>query len=252
MMHHFASSILSFFLSPFNWIMILLILSFLLNSKKHKKSFRIAALIIFILFSNEWLLSGFTKKWQLAPVEITQLNHYSCGIILGGFGSPDAAGNGYFNETSDRFIQAEKLYKLGLIQHILISGGNGKNDDANFREGKWARNEFISMGIPDSAIIVEDRSNDTYDNAVYAKHILDSMQFTSPYLLISSAFHLPRASLIFRNAGLNTESFPCNYTEGRGRFEWGDAVPKASVLAGWEPMLKEVAGYLLYAVFKKR
>ena len=108
------------------------------------------------------------------------------------------------------------------------------------------------MGIPDSAIIVEDRSNDTYDNAVYAKHILDSMQFTSPYLLISSAFHLPRASLIFRNAGLNTESFPCNYTEGRGRFEWGDAVPKASVLAGWEPMLKEVAGYLLYAVFKKR
>lgn len=211
-----------------------------------------SALFIFLLFSNQWLLSWFTKKWQLAPVEINQLNHYSCGIVLGGFGSPDAEGNGYFNETSDRFIQTEKMYKLGTIQHILISGGNGKNDEASFREGKWAKNEFISMGIPDTAIIVEDRSNDTYDNAVYAKHILDSMRFPAPYLLISSAFHLPRASLIFKNAGLAIDPFPCNYTEGRGKFEWADIIPKASVIAGWEPMLKEVAGYFLYSVFKRK
>ena len=73
------------------------------------------------------------------------------------------------------------------------------------------------MGIPDSVIFVEDRSNDTFDNAVYAKQILDSLQLSPPYLLITSAHHIPRASLIFKNAGVITAPFPCNLLKEGGR-----------------------------------
>ena len=102
------------------------------------------------------------------------------------------------------------------------------------------------MGIPDSAIFVEDRSNNTFDNALYAKQILDSAHLKPPYLLITSAFHMPRASVLFKNAGLPTVSFPCNYAAGMGNFSLLSLLPHPWVLLGWDSYLKETAGYLWY------
>jgi uncharacterized SAM-binding protein YcdF (DUF218 family) len=171
---------------------------------------------------------------------------YSCGIVLGGFASTDANENGYFNATADRFIQAVKLFKLGNIKHILICGGNGKKVKKNFREAAWVKGELTAMGIPDSVIFFEDRSNNTFDNAFYAKQILDSVKLNPPYLLITSAHHIPRASLLFNNAGVVTVPFPCNYNSGRGSFSFSSLLPKLTVLSGWNPYLKEAAGYFWY------
>ncbi|KAA9038133.1 YdcF family protein [Ginsengibacter hankyongi] len=245
-MRQLASSVLSFFLSPFNWIIILVIAGFLFRRASLKKICRIMALCIFLLFSNKWLLDWYAKQWQPLPASIDKNITYSCGIVPGGFGSPAPDGSGYFNATADRFIQAEKLYKLGVIKHILISGGNGKTDDKSFREGRWAKGELVIMGIPDSVIFVEDRSNDTFDNAVYAKQILDSLQINPPYLLITSASHMPRASLIFKNAGITTVAYPCNYVDGRSRFSLSSIIPQPSVLLGWDVYLKEAAAYVWY------
>ncbi|HVZ97753.1 MAG TPA: YdcF family protein [Chitinophagaceae bacterium] len=251
-MHHIASSLISFFLSPFNWIWILLLLSSFIREKTRKKICRVSALLVFLIFSNQWILDWVASRWQPEPVLHSGLKKYSCGIVLGGFGSPDANGNGYFNENGDRFIEAEKMYKLGIIQHILISGGNGKTDDATFREAEWAKNEFKSLGIPDSAIFIEDRSKDTQDNAAYAKKITDSLNFAPPYLLITSAIHMPRAALIFGNAGIPVQPFPCSYTAGRGRFEFSAILPQAFVLTAWDHLLKEMTGYIWYSLAKKK
>ena len=241
-----ASSVLSFFLSPFNWVIILLIAAYFLRRYSLKKACGIMALFIFLVFGNEWLLNWYANNWQPKPVAVNREISYSCGIVLGGFASPDADANGYFNSAADRFIQAVKLYKLGEIKHILICGGNGKSDEKSFREGAWVKGELISIGIPDSVIFVEDRSNNTADNALYAKQILDSLQLRPPYLLITSAFHLPRASLIFKNAGIPTIPFPCNYTSGMGSFSFWSLLPRPSVLLGWDIYLKETVGYLWY------
>ncbi|MEP6926059.1 MAG: YdcF family protein [Ginsengibacter sp.] len=209
------------------------------------------ALCIFLVFTNTWILDWYAKKWQPSPPFINTRIAYSCGIVPGGFASPDADENGYFNATADRFIQAVKLYKLGEIKHILISGGNGKIDKKNFREGAWVKGELLAMGIPDSIIFVEDRSNNTSDNAAYAKQILDSLQLKPPYLLITSALHVPRASLLFKNAGLPVVAFPCNYTAGRGDFTFSSLLPEPGVLSGWNVYLKEAAAYLWYCFSRK-
>lgn len=247
-MHQFFSTTLSFFLSPWNWIIILLVAAWLFRKRTAKRVCIILVFCIFILFGNQALLNLYAKAWQPKPVAINSLTEYSCGIVPGGFASPDENGNGYFNMTSDRFIQAAKLYKLGIVKHLLISGGNGKENNKNFREAAWVKGELKIFGIPDSVIFVEDRSNNTQDNATNSKTILDSLHLQPPFLLITSAVHIPRAALVFRKAGVPVTIFPCNYTTGRGNFSFWDLVPNPSVISGWDPYLKETLGYWWYEI----
>lgn len=245
-MHHFLSAVISILLSPFNWIVLFLLLAFLFKKKKLKKIALLFSVVIFIVFGNNWLFNAYVRAWQPKPVPVNSLSVYSCGIVPGGFASPDYNGNGYFNISSDRFIQAVKLYKLGKVQHLLISGGNGKPDDKNFREAHWVKTQLIQSGIPDSVIFAEDHSDNTKGNAINSKHLLDSLNFSPPYLLITSAFHIPRASLTFIKSGVPVDPFPCNYTDGMDSFSWDDLLPRPSVLLAWDRYLKETAGYLWY------
>ena len=247
-MHHFASSLFSILLSPFNWIIILVLVALVFRKRNTKKFCFIFAFCIFILFGNQAIFNWYAASWQPVPVAISSLTQYSCGIVLGGFASPDEEGDGYFNSSSDRFIQAVKLYKLGIVKHLLISGGNGKQDDKSFREATWVKGEMITFGVPDSVIFVEDKSVNTRENAINSKQMLDSLQLKPPYLLITSAMHVPRAALLFKKSGVPVISFPCNYTAGRGIFSFWDLLPKTSVLMNWNPYLKEAVGYWWYKI----
>lgn len=247
-MYSLFSSVASLLLSPFNWIVLLLFGAVFLKKRSLKKLSGWLALLLFIIFGNAALYDWYVKKWQPQPAKLVSYSKYSCGIIPGGFASPDENANGYFNSSADRFIQAVKLYKLGQIKNLLITGGNGKADEKTFREAAWVKGEMKIFGIPDSVIFIEDQSNNTADNARNAKRILDSLQLKPPYVLITSAFHMPRASLIFRNAGLQTVPFPCNYTAGRGGFSFSDLLPTPSGLLAWGSYLKEAVGYLWYKI----
>ncbi|MDQ2863455.1 MAG: YdcF family protein, partial [Bacteroidota bacterium] len=110
------------------------------------------------------------------------------------------------------------------------------------------KDQLIVMGIPDSVIFTEDRSNNTADNAAFAKQILDSLALKPPYLLITSAQHIPRASLLFKNAGVPTKPFPCSYIAGRSSFSFSSLIPQPSVLLTWDFYLKETLAYLIYKV----
>jgi len=245
-MHQFASAVLSGVLSPFNWLIVLLLVACMVKKRSLKKTALILALFVFIVFGNAALLNWYAKTWQPKPVVLSPSAEYSCGIVPGGFASPDADANGYFNATADRFIQAVKLYKTGHIKHILISGGNGKENEKSFREAAWVRGELVSVGIPDSVIFTEDKANNTMENAIYSKQILDSLHLTAPYLLITSAFHMPRAALVFKKAGVDVVPFPCNYNIGRGSLSPWDLIPTLSTLLGWDSFLKETVGYWWY------
>lgn len=157
-MHQFLSSVLSLVLSPFNWIVILLIAAWLVKKRKIKKVLLIFSLLLFIIFGNTFLLQRVANYYQPARVNVDSLSTYSCGIVPGGFASVDMDPEGYFNSSS--------------------------------------------------------------------------LQLPPPYLLITSAFHVPRASIIFKKSGLAVEPFPCNYTEGMDSFSWDDLLPCPSVLLG--------------------
>jgi uncharacterized SAM-binding protein YcdF (DUF218 family) len=245
-MFFILSKLFTYFLLPFTWVMLLLVWRYFTRSPKRKKNLLIAACVVFLLFSNGWLLNLFARIWESAPVTIEAGKKYSCIIVLGGFVSADRDNNGYFNLSSDRFIQGVKLYKEGHADHILVSGGNGNLLKHTFKESRWAATQMQGMGVPSSAILIENDSRNTLENALFTKRVLDSAGLKPPYLLVTSAYHMRRSVWIFNKEGLEVIPYPCNYFAGRGSFNPMDILPQVHIMDFWFIYLKEVVGYYVY------
>jgi uncharacterized SAM-binding protein YcdF (DUF218 family) len=250
-MFFILSKIFTSLIFPLSWIIIILLWRALTKSEKRKKDLLITAIAIFLIFTNIWVISVFANSWDIPPAQLSG-KKYSCGILLGGFTSYDDKDNGYFNTASDRFIQAVKLYKEGIIEHILISGGNGNLMAGKFREGEWAKGQLLSLGIPATAILVENNSRSTLENAEFSKKVLDSANLQPPYVLVTSAFHMRRAAWIFTKEGMTIIPFPSNYlVDGKG-FSLVDLLPQIHAMDLWSYYIKEFIGYYVYKLEFKR
>jgi uncharacterized SAM-binding protein YcdF (DUF218 family) len=250
-MFFILSKIFTSLIFPLSWVIIILLWRVLTNSEKRKKNLLITAIAIFLIFSNIWIISTFAKIWDIAPVQLSG-KKYSCGILLGGFTSYDDKDNGYFNGASDRFIQAVKLYKEGIIEHILVSGGNGNLMAGKFRESEWAKDQLVSVGVPVTAILVENNSRSTLENAEFSKKVLDSANLQPPYVLVTSAFHMRRAAWIFDKEGIDIVPFPSNYLIRGNDFSFTDILPQINAMNLWSYYIKEFIGYYVYKLEFKR
>jgi len=248
-MYFILSKLLIFILSPILWVFVLLIIALVTKNSKRKKRLLISSVLLLYVFANHLLFNQFARAWNIAPYPKNNKKVYSCAIVLGGFSGADN-GKGYFNTNADRFIQGIKLLKTGKADHLLISGGNGNLIPGTFREGDWVRGQLKELQFPDSSILIEDRSRNTIENAVFSKAILKKANLHPPYLLVTSAFHMRRALMIFKKRGFDVDAYPCNYMGGTDAVSLSNLIPDAGALAGWDIYLKEVVGYAV-DYFKK-
>jgi uncharacterized SAM-binding protein YcdF (DUF218 family) len=246
---YIISKIFTFFLSPAIWILILLIWRSFAKLRAIKKRLAIAATIIFIFFSNEAIYTNLVNAWQPKPVTLKG-KQYEAGIVLGGIVAFDKRKNGFFGESADRFYQACKLYRAGIIKKILVSGGTVAKELPE--EADFLKTEMIAAGVKPGDIITETFSKTTRENALFSKRIIDSLHIKPPYVLITSAQHIPRASRLFANAGLSIVPYPCAYSVIDGPLTLDDyLLPKIAVLDTWQRFIKELVGFVIYNVFKK-
>ncbi|MBP9214360.1 MAG: YdcF family protein [Chitinophagaceae bacterium] len=246
------SKILLFLLQPFYWMVICLVLYRKLKKPNVKKRFLIAAISIFIVFSNYWLYNTCVLAWQPKAAPIEHKQQYELGIVLGGMTKSDKHGNSFFAPTSDRFLQTCKLYHTGIIKKILISGGDGSLLQNKPKEADFLFKEFPNQGISDSNLIVEKFSKNTYESALEAKRFVDSLHIKGPYVLITSAIHMKRSMATFKKAGLDVVEHPAGFDAVEGRISWDNyCIPKIQVLAEWPYVLKEMVGYWVYKITGK-
>lgn len=244
-MYFILSKVLLFLLFPLLWVFALIIAGLITKNKKRKRRLFIASVVLLLLLSNSFLFNEFAKWWGYQPYSDSK-KEYSCAIVLGGFSSADKNGNGYFNESADRFIQGVRLLETGKVKRILITGGNGNLIPGNYREGTWTKTQLKGLNIPDSSILIESNSRNTIENADFSKKILLANHVQLPYLLVTSDFHMRRSMMIFKKHGLNVIAYPCNYMAGRGDINIASfIIPDADALAGWSLYLKEMVGYVV-------
>lgn len=248
-MHLIFSKIILLCLAPLNWILALLIWNFLIKKAIVKKRLTIAIIALVMFFGNEIIYTKLVVLWQPKQVRLNEMQNYEAGILLGGLSSFDKYGNGYLNSASDRLIETSILYETKKIKKIIISGGSITANRP--KEADFLFKELQLLGIPERDLLVENQSRTTYENAIYTKRIIDSVRLTPPYVLITSAMHIPRAEKVFAKAGLRVFPFPSDYHVFDKKFDFADyVVPKMNVMNDWASFLKEVIGIWGYKLFK--
>jgi uncharacterized SAM-binding protein YcdF (DUF218 family) len=160
------------------------------------------------------LAAGLENRIEAAPYD---LDAVAGVIVLGG-----ATGDGELVERHGTYMltdAAERLTTLVALRRrrpdlpVLVSGGSGRLFPGETREAEITRLFLADMGIDPASVEFETRSRNTHENAVYSAEMLAGRP--GPWLLVTSAAHMPRALGCFRKAGFVVVPLPVDYRIGR-------------------------------------
>lgn len=218
------SKTLGIMLLPTNFLIGLGIVGLVLRftrfaSLGRKLVFASIALLAFCGFSplGNWLLHPLEQRfpaWEAsrgAPDGI---------VVLGGAIEPDvsaARGVPAFASGVDRIVATAALAHRYPKARILYSGGNANLvADDTAKEADYATSVFESLGISRDRLIMERRSRNTVENAGFSKALAEPKP-GERWLLVTSAYHMPRSVGLFRKAGFAVEPYPVDWRTGGRR-----------------------------------
>jgi uncharacterized SAM-binding protein YcdF (DUF218 family) len=154
-------------------------------------------------------------------------------VVLGGAITPDvsaARGAVALNEAAERITAAAALARRYPNARIIYTGGSNAVIGDRIPEAPFAVSELEALGVAHDRITAEEQSRNTVENAVFSRLIAQPKP-GERWLLVTSAFHMPRAIAVFRAAGFPVEAYPVDW---RTRGPVDAARPFGSLSAGLE------------------
>jgi uncharacterized SAM-binding protein YcdF (DUF218 family) len=255
----FLSKFLPGFVYPVGLVCILLIAALIVRKRPGwHTGLIVAALVILFLGGNRWVAMSLKRslEWQyLPPAEIPKAEVI---VLLGG--GTEAADYPRqmveVNGAGDRVFYAAQLYKQGKAPYILLSGGNITWSGNHTSTPAEDMAELLKMlGVPESALWLQTKSQNTHEDAQYSKAILDENHIHR-ILLVTSASHMPRAVGLFKKQGLEVIPLPTDYDVTQTAWEnlfagsiWDKLVgfwPSIGNLSDTTSVLKEHFGLVVY------
>jgi uncharacterized SAM-binding protein YcdF (DUF218 family) len=217
-----VSKILGFFASPSNLIVSLGIVgALLLPTRFRRLGLRLAVGSVLALavlglspIGNALLLPLENRfpPWNAVDAAPTGI------VVLGGAITPDvsvARSEIALNEAAERLTAAAVLARRYPDARIIYSGGSGTLIYDAGSEAALALALFEGLGLARERIVGEDRSRNTVENATFSKAIAQPKS-GEHWLLVTSAYHMPRAIGVFRRAGFPVEPYPVDWrTRGK-------------------------------------
>lgn len=116
-----------------------------------------------------------------------------------------------------RLRAALHLYRIGFVQHFIVSGGKG--EDETVSESSSMKRFLILNGVPPEVVLQEMTSVDTWENLRNSQLVMKRNGFTSA-IIVTSDYHLPRALAVAKQLDMNATGFASPST----RREWRSAV----------------------------
>src|SRR3982074_3548124 len=137
-------------------------------------------------------------------------------VVLGGSIDADisvAHGAPVVRAAADRLIAAAVLARQYPTARIIFTGGSGNLVSNDAKEADYASTVFDSLGVPKERVTMERRAGNTLENAEFSKAIA-APKSGERWLLVTSAFHMPRSIGAFRKAGFAVEPYPVDWWVG--------------------------------------
>lgn len=245
-----ASKFFAFLVMPAGILSILLVYAIYTKNRTKAKKSVISAFIFFYISTNPFLINELMLWWEVPPTPISVVKPHDIGIILTGGTTNDdklPKENIFLGISSDRIGQAIELYKNKKINKILISGGSidilGKSPKNEIEEiAKY----LIISGIPRDSIFLEPRAKNTRENALNCSKILQKQFANQSVLLITSGYHLKRATKCFEKAGISVTPYGANYFSHERQFLPSYLFPSEQCFGYSHLLFREIIGYWVY------
>jgi uncharacterized SAM-binding protein YcdF (DUF218 family) len=220
------SKVLWFVLSPVNLLAIALCIAVLLSftRKGQKWAIRIlrVSVVILLFFAvvpvANLMVSALENRFPHNPTLPEQVHGI---VILGGVINPILSAkrqSPQLNDAIERLTIGAGLARRYPKARVIFSGGSGDLFNPEHREAHYAPKVFSQLGLAPDRVIYEDKARNTAENATYARQLANPSAGEN-WILITSAFHMPRAIGVFRKADWTMIPYPVDFsTTGDDKF----------------------------------
>ena len=242
----FIDKLVAFLISPLGTTLFIGCLACLFAIAKRT---RIALVLAVFAIGWFWLWSTPVVSYGLRgslesrypAIDVQRIKKSQAIVVLGGGIRPPEQFQQLpdLNDGADRVWHAARLYHAHKAPRIVVSAGSDKNTSAT-TEAESMRVFLKDLGVPAEAIILEDESRNTRQNAEFCARILKKQNIRE-IILVTSALHMRRAEGLFAAQGLKVIPAATDH-EARHRFSDIDWFPDANALDGSARAIKEIVG----------
>ena len=245
----YLHKILPIFVLPIMLVIIVILIGLIKNKKK---LIYIAIGVLYILstpiFSNNFfkLVEGSGHNDYRKP--ISAIDSADAIVVLSGMLGINEVGDSTYIEWGDpdRFFGGIALFKAGKGKMLVFTGGKMPWDKTKRTEGDVLKQYAISNGIPTKKIFVTKDVENTAEEAVAVKELINS---SKRIILVTSAFHMYRAKRLFEKQGCIVIPYKLDYkVSGNNKVTFIDFIPSAVNLGLTETGIREIIGRLFYLI----
>ena len=201
---------------PLSLIMLCLLLAFLLGFRA-KRGWSQIFLIVggLMLFATTFTTMGYALITPLEDrfVRPAEPGHIDGIVVLGGAmdGEVNSVRGGWeLNRSGDRYVETVRLALAHPEAKVLVAAGPAALALDQEREALAAQRMLLSFGVAPERIVLDENSRNTEENAQFAKELAGDISGQT-WLLVTSAFHMPRSVGLFRMAEFPVVPWPADY-----------------------------------------
>jgi len=239
----YLHKILPLIFSPLMLVIGLIVLGIIFNLRK----FSLVGIIVLILSSLPIISNKFIayleKDYQ--PIEIADVENVDAIVVLSGMIRVigDEENLKYeFTDSVDRFFAGLDLFNNNKSPILILTRGKIPWS-FGIAEGEYLKELAIKFGISEENIILTDEVQNTDQEAKAIKEILTE---DAKIILVTSAFHMPRAEKVFKAANINLIPFPVDFQNSKSKTTMMDFIPSAGSFFDTSHFVREMIGRLYY------
>jgi uncharacterized SAM-binding protein YcdF (DUF218 family) len=255
----FLSKFLPLFIYPLGLASIFIFMALLFwKKRKFSKFMLILSFLILFIGGNRYIANSLAKSLEWQYSSLPTIRSVDLIVVLGGGTEPEISPRPIteVNAAGDRVIYAAKLYQDHPEAKLLLSGGDiDFLDQSDSTPARDMADLLKLMGVPESAMILQDQSQNTHEDALYSCEKIKAAGYKN-VLLVTSAMHMPRSMKLFEKQGCMVKAAPTDYTITKTAWQqtWHPSfeeflinlVPSYSNLSQVTKSMKEYIGMFTY------
>lgn len=241
--------------SPYPLLVFLLLFCWLTlwwSRKQFPLRFLLLSLTVILMLLNSSLPAAYfvAHLWEQNYTQLDVLpEDIDAIVVLGGGAAPPGPLKKQSTpsvSTLFRCYHAVELYRKLNGCPIVVSGGKPDPHQPGLTEAEVMRDCLLTMGVDKNDVLLEQKSRDTYENAVETKKLLDEQEQVRRILLVTDAVHMSRALKCFQNSPFEITAAATNYHANGLRITPVTFVPSVSAASTNQAVAHELIGSLWY------